>query len=152
MESDIATGHHVRTKHCHQQVNIASPFADAFKLDQRALDLMVGERVKVVEIDVFLDDRLSQMACVGGLLAAETDGFEVDVIDGEQFVGRYLADVNREFVKTSLCRGERDLLLQNDMQQRRKARRTIPQRRRAVGFINRRQFLVILRQFNAGKF
>ena len=81
MQSYVAARHDIGPKHRHQQVNIRRPGADAFEFDEFGFDLVIGQGMNGIEIDVLLDDRFGQMACVGSFLRAKTDSFEIGITD-----------------------------------------------------------------------
>ncbi len=149
MKSDVAAGYDVRPQHCHQQINIARPFADAFQLDEFGFDRGIGQTVQGVEVDVLIEHSLGQMTGVGGLLPAESDRFQIGVVDRQYPFRRYLAKVGREFIKTRLCRGQRNLLLKDDLKKGRIPRRPCPKRRCAVRSVNMSECLVTGREFAA---
>src|SRR5215213_6160002 len=92
--------------------------------------------VKCVKVDSLFQERFGKVSSVGGLLPAEPNRFQIRVVKLKQKFGFYLSQSYREFVETSFCRCERNLLLQNNMQQSRETRGPFPQWGRAVLFVD----------------
>lgn len=136
VKRDVALGHHIWPEQCHQKVNIARPFADPFKLYELFLHFSIGKILKSFEIKPLLQDRHGQMPCVSGLLSAESDPLQLGIVQGQKGLGRNLAEMVHQLVKTSLRRSERNLLLKNDLKQRRESRLAVPKRRTPILPIN----------------
>ncbi len=88
-----------------------------------------GERV---EIECSRLDRLGERAAVARLLAAEPDGQQLGVGQGEEAGRCQRVGGHAKPVECRTRGGQRDLLLEDDVEQGREARLAIPQRWRAV--------------------
>ena len=100
--------------------------------DERSLDGVVIECRQPVEIERSVDDRHRQRPPVTGLLAAEPDRQERGVVEPEEARRRERVRRGGEPIEGGLGRGQRDLLLEDDVDDGREARCARPQRGWAV--------------------
>ena len=96
------------------------------------MDGVVVEARERVEVERSRLDRLGECAAVARLLAAEPDGQQLGVGQGEEAGRRQRVGGDAEPVERRPRGRQRDLLLEDDVEQGRKTRLAIPQRRRAV--------------------
>ena len=96
------------------------------------MDGVVVEARERVEIERSGLDRLGERAAVARLLAAEPDGQQLGVGQGEEAGRRQRVGGDAEPVERGPSGGQRDLLLEDDVEQGRETRLAIPQRWRAV--------------------
>ena len=145
-QAQIADGPDIRSPQRHQQINIHRPIADAFEPFERGADGGVFLFVQAVQIKFAFEQGPGERANVLRLLAAETDGFERDVVQREKGFRLNADERGLQAIKGGFGRSERDLLFEDDMNQRGKTRFTRPERRRAETGDNRGQIGIARRQ------
>ena len=126
-ESDVGDRPYVGSQQGFHQVDRGRPWPDAGKSHQPSLDLVVGQVRQAVEIEPGRRDLPGQVANVARLLAAEADREQAGVVQFEKpFRGERL-DGAAKRIEGGPSRGERDLLLEHDVDQRRETGRPMPQ-------------------------
>ncbi len=78
-QREITGRPNVRATQCGKQIDVRGPSANAFERDKEFACSVVGKIVKVIEIEMPLDERFGEQSCVQRLLAAEADLFELRV-------------------------------------------------------------------------
>lgn len=102
-----------------------------------------------VEIDMFLDHRFREMPGIRNFLTAEPNGLEIGIVNGQELFSGNNAQMVGEVGETGFCRRKRNLLLQNNVKQRRKPRRPCPKRGCAVVTVNKSHQFVRTSEFAA---
>src|SRR6266704_4635035 len=72
-QREITDGPNVRTAQCGKQIDVRGPAANAFERDEEFACSVVGKIVKVIEIEMPLDERFGEQTCVESFLTAEAD-------------------------------------------------------------------------------
>src|SRR4029453_17529214 len=90
------------------------------------------ERLETIEVQLARFDRAGKRATIPGLLPAETDRQELGVGELEEPRRGRRVRPGQQPVERRARRGQGDLLLEDDVQQRRKPRFPVPKRRRTM--------------------
>jgi hypothetical protein len=110
---------------------VRSPRTDPGHLFELGANILVGQRRQGLEIEGVLDERVGELPAVAALLAAKSDRPEGRVVEGQKGLRLEGGDGVRELVECRLGRRQRDLLLEDDVNQGRESGLTVPQRRGA---------------------
>ena len=133
-ERDVADRPHIGPPEDHQQVDRRRPAADAGDRLELDADDVVIEGGQPLEVERSRSrSRVGQRPAVAGLLPAEADREQLGV--GEREEARRASSGSAaavEPVERRLRRRERDLLLEDDVEERPEPGRPVPQRRRPV--------------------
>ena len=112
------------------------------------IDVQLVAHVLVVELhepaqsQAAANDRLCEPACVLGLLAAEPDRTQLRIIELEKFARRQRRCNDKQTIECCAGRRDRNLLLEDDVQQGRKPGRSLPKGWAAVAFVDAGQIPV----------
>ena len=121
-QGDVADRPHVGPPQDHQQVDRRGPRPDPGDGLERRMDRQFVESLERVEVERAGLDRLGERPTVARLLPAEPDGQELGIGQLEEARRGKRPDDGHEPVERGLRRRQRDLLLEDDVQERRKAR------------------------------
>src|SRR5438874_1225162 len=100
------------------------------------------EAVEIAQVKVSAGERFGKQAGVKSFLPAEADAQQLGVIQPQEPLGSQGPHRGFEALKSRSCRSQRDLLLQDDVNERGEARFAHPQRRLTVGFHHFRQVFI----------
>ena len=89
--------------------------------------------VEIAKVEVTAGERFGEEARVQSFLAAEADAQQLGVGEAQETSWSERADGGFQAVERRFRGGERDLLLENDVDESRKPRLANPERGRAVG-------------------
>src|SRR6187402_819163 len=119
LERDVADGPGVGAAQGREEVDLGRPRPDPGQRDERRAHLGVVQGRDLVEIEHPVLERPRERAHVAVLLAAEPVGAQLLVARVEHAPRRQLAEPCDEPVVRGACRGERDLLLEDQEDERR---------------------------------
>ena len=143
-ESEVADGPDVRAAQGAQQINVGGPCADAFEGDQHFACGIVVQVVKISQVKVTARQRFCEQACIQSLLAAEADAQELIVSELQKTARCERTNGNVQAVEGGFRRGERNLLFEDDVNERTEARLANPEWRRAVFLDHFRQVRIAI--------
>ena len=119
----------IRAPEDHQQVDRRGPAADARDGLEGLLDAVIVECLQPVEVEGAIGDARGERPPVAGLLATEPDRQQLRIVEGEERLGRERVRRREQPIVRSPGRRERDLLLEDDVNERAEAGGPIPERR-----------------------
>lgn len=134
LERPIAGGPYVGPPETREQVDVGRPWSDSRQGGEAAMDLLVGQPVQPREVERSIDHPLAEHSRVPGLLTAEAVGTQVLVArcqDGSR--RHFTTHPFRQTVEGRFCRSERDLLLEDEEDERRESGCPVPE----IGFAGR---------------
>src|SRR6266850_658246 len=133
-QSQITDRPDIGTTQRAQQIDVRGPVSDAFKGDEHFARGIVVQFVEVTEIEVTPGKRLGEETGVESFLAAEADAKQLDVGQFQKAARRERVNGGVKTIESGFRGSERNLLLENDVDERGEARFTDPERRLAVLF------------------
>ena len=119
LQGDVPDGPRVGPPERGEEVDLRRPGADPRERDERVTDAVVVEQGHRVEVERPVEERRGQRAHVPVLLAAEPVGAQLLVGREDDAVGRDAAEPCLQPVVGGLRRGEGDLLLEDQQDERR---------------------------------
>ena len=144
---DVADGPDIGPPEDHQEIDRRGPRTDARDRLQGAMDGVVVEATEPVEVERARLDGSRQRSAIPRLLATEPDREELRVTQLEESRRGERIRSRVQPVEGRSCGRERDLLFEDDMQQRRKPGFTIPERRQTVAGHDGSKIRVARRKF-----
>lgn len=148
---DVPDRPDVRAAEHHEQVDRRRPAADPGDRLEREPCRVVVEGSDDVEVERAIDEGGRKRPRVARLLAAEPDGQELGVGQLEEARGCGRVGGCLQPVVGSAGRGERDLLLEDDVDEGPEPGRAIPERRRPEALDDRGEVVVAPREFFDGR-
>ena len=97
-----------------QEIALRRPAADPFHLGDLGNGGFILQIVQDAQIQITADQQLGKGSAIGFLLTAETDGGEILLRQLQESLRRHGVAVCGETVPDRLCRGNRDLLTNDD--------------------------------------
>jgi len=143
-ESKVADGPDVRATQGAQQINVGGPVADSFEGHEHFACGIVVKVVKISQVKVTARQRFCEQACIQSLLAAEADAQELIVSELQKTARCERTNGNVQAVEGGFRRGERNLLFEDDVNERTEARLANPEWRRAVFLDHFRQVRIAI--------
>src|SRR4029077_4355495 len=133
-ESQITAGPDVRPAKRAQEINVSGPGADALEGDEHFAGGIVLQRVEITKIEIAASERFGKEASVESFLTAEADAKQFDITEFQE--ASWSKGIYRGFEasESGARRSERNLLLENNVNERGKTGFAHPQRRLAVSF------------------
>jgi hypothetical protein len=138
------------TQH-HQQVDRGGPPADPWERLEGLLDFAVIGQCKPVEVQGRVEQRPRDRPAVSSLLPAEPDCEQLGVREAEESLRCQRIGGRLQASEGGQCRRQGNLLLEDDVDERRKPGRSIPQRRRSEPLGDRGQIRIPGGQFSDGR-
>jgi len=149
-EREIAGRPNVGAAEGAEEINVGGPAADSFQGDEFFASVIVVKRVESVEIELVLVDGAGEEARIVRFLAAEAELAHLDFGELEEFFGSEGADGFFELLIERAGGCERDLLLENDVDESGKAGLANPERRHAMFFDDASEVGVACGEFSDG--
>jgi len=146
-EGEVAVGPDVGAAKGAEEINVGGPAADSFEGDEFFAGVIVVKCMQGVEIELFLLDGVGEEARVVRFLPAEAELAHFDFGEPQELFGGEGADGLFEFVIKGAGGGERNLLLENDVNERREAGFANPERWNAVFFDDASEVGVAIGEF-----
>src|SRR5256712_10305956 len=125
-EREVGARPDVRSSERHEQVDIRAPRTDPSQLHERGVRRVVVERAQAVDVELPPDDRTSQRVDVRGLLPREPSGRKRALAEVEEPLRCWAFCDGDEALIRRTGRGERHLLLEDDLHERSEGRRALP--------------------------
>jgi hypothetical protein len=151
LERDVADGPRVRPPEGGEEVDLGRPRPDPRQGHERGPRRLVVQRRHDVEIERSVLDRGREHAHIARLLAAEAVGAELGVGRSEDSGGREAPESRLEAVVRGARRGQRDLLLEDQQDERLEARLARPELRQPVELHDRREIGIGRAELGGGR-
>ena len=129
----VAVRPDIGTEQAHRQVDVGGPSPDATQSNELSANGVVRQARERGQVEA-VQERRGQVARVARLLPAEADRSELQVVDREEAHRRRHADRHDQSIERCLRGREGHLLLQDQVDERRVARVSRPERRRPEPF------------------
>ncbi len=126
-QGQIASRPDIWTAQRAQEIDVGGPFTDAFEGHEHFARGIVVEIVEITKIEVAAGQRIGKQARVQSFLAAEADAQQLGVGELQEAGWRERVNGRLEPIEGRFRRGQRYLLLKNDVDERWKAGFSNPQ-------------------------
>ena len=136
-EREVADRPDVRAAQRHQVVDVGAPRPDAAQREQRRAPGVVVAARDAGEREAAVQHGRGERVAVRGLLAREAEPVQARGAALEHELRRHAAERRGHAAKEGARRGDRDLLLEHDVHQRREAGPPRPHRRQPVPAVQR---------------
>jgi len=131
-EREVAGGPNVGAAKRREKIDVGGPAANAFEGDEHFAGGIVVKIVEVAKIEKAAGERFGEKARVQSFLAAEADAKELGVGEFQEAFGSEGIYGGFQAFESGFCGSQRNLLLEDDVDERGKARLADPERRTAV--------------------